>query len=138
MTSVVTNAEPERGSGLGWGSAGGFGGALAAAGDAAEGAHETDEGSAHVAWIAFGGPLFSAAGAAGHAVVLVDLGHARSGGEVVALDLVDQRGARDPELDGRAGAVAGVVLEGALDVLALEVLQAHRRGPPVADPGPCA
>src|SRR5215207_9059030 len=63
---------------------------------------------------------------------------ATSGGQVVPLDLVDQRGARDPELDGGPGAVAGVVLEGALDVLALEVLEAERRVPPVADAGPGA
>ena len=40
-----------------------------------------------------------------------------------------------PELDGGAGAVAGVVLERALDVLALEVLEAERRVTPVADAG---
>src|SRR5882724_950374 len=61
---------------------------------------------------------------------------ATSGGEVVALDLVDQRGPRDAELDGGPGAVAGVVLERPLDVLALEVLEAERRVPPVADAGP--
>src|SRR5829696_675133 len=57
----------------------------------------------------------------------------RSGGQVVALDLVDQRGAADPELDRRAGAVTRVVLERALDVLALEVVEAERRVPAVAD-----
>src|SRR5580765_21555 len=60
---------------------------------------------------------------------------ASSGGEVVALDLVDQRGPRDAELDGGPGAVAGVVLERPLDVLALEVLEAERRVAPVADAG---
>src|SRR3954468_7690407 len=63
---------------------------------------------------------------------------ATSGSKRVALDLVDQRGARDPELDGGAGPVAGVVLEGTLDMLALEILEAERRVPPVADPGPGA
>src|SRR6476661_574371 len=60
---------------------------------------------------------------------------ATSGGDVVALDLVDQRGARDAQLDRGAGPIAGVVLEGALDVLALEILEAQRRVASVADAG---
>src|SRR4051794_5149911 len=53
----------------------------------------------------------------------------------VPLDLVDQRRARDAELGGGAGAVALMVLQGALDVLALEIVEAERRVPAVADAG---
>ena len=48
-----------------------------------------------------------------------------SGRDVVPLDLVDQRRPRDAELDGRSGSVAAMVLQGALDMLALEILQAE-------------
>src|SRR6185437_2626203 len=61
---------------------------------------------------------------------------ATSGGDAVALDLVYQRGARDAQYDRGPGAITGVVLEGALDVLALEVFEAERRVAPVADAGP--
>src|SRR5207244_13240214 len=133
--SGVRGGEAGRASSAGRRAGGGLGGALAAAGGAAERAAEAEEGPAHLAGIALRCPLFPAAGAAPHGIVLLDLGHATSGGEVVTLDLVDQRGAGDAQLDGRAGAVAGMVHEGALDVLALEVFEAARRMPPVADTG---
>src|SRR3954464_6256901 len=60
------------------------------------------------------------------------------GGEVVPFDLVDQRCPRDTKLDSGAGPVARVVLEGALDVLALEVFQTERRMPPVSYSWPSA
>src|SRR5258705_8466407 len=59
-------------------------------------------------------------------------------GDVVPLDLVDQGRARDTELGRRAGAVADVVFKRPLDVLALEIVEAERRMPPVADAGPGA
>src|SRR5689334_15729030 len=58
-----------------------------------------------------------------------------SGGNIVALDLVDQRGARYPELDGGPGSVSGVMFQGTLDVLALEIFQAEGSVPPIADSG---
>src|SRR3954453_5729101 len=116
-------------------SAGFLGLAFPAEGDAAEGADQADERPAAGAGIALGRPLLSTAGAARHRVVLVDLGHRRSRREVVPLDLVDQGRTRNPELDRRPGPVAGVVLEGSLDVLPLEVFEAQRRVAAVPDAG---
>jgi hypothetical protein len=49
--------------------------AFTAESDPAEAADQTDEGAAFGARISFGGPLFSAAGPAGHGIVLVEFGH---------------------------------------------------------------
>src|SRR5215218_3962608 len=57
----------------------------------------------------------------------------RSGKNVVALDLVDQRCTRNAELDRGACAVACVMLERPLDVLALEIFQAERCMAAVSD-----
>ena len=88
-----------------------FARALPAEGDAAEVADQADERPAVGAGIAFGGTLLAAAGAAGHGIVLADARPwRRSGGDVVPLDLVDQRGAGDararspPGCDCRCGA----------------------------------
>src|SRR6188508_2109412 len=59
-----------------------------------------------------------------------------SGGDGEAPDLVDQRRAGDAELVGGAGAVAGVVLEGPLDVLPLEVVEAQGDVLPFPAPAP--
>src|SRR4051794_34254743 len=100
--------------------------------DSAKVADQAEEGTAVGAGIPLGGALLPAASATGHRVVFVELGHGALGGEVVAFDLVDQRRSGDAKLDSGAGPVACMVLEGALDVLALEVFETERRVPPVS------
>jgi hypothetical protein len=109
--------------------------ALSAERDPAKTADEADEGTAFGAGIPFGGPLFPAAGATDHGVVFMEFAHRCSRREVVALDLIDQRRARDAELDRCAGSIAGMMLESALDMLAFQVFQAQRGVSPIPDAG---
>ena len=58
-----------------------------------------------------------------------------SGRDIVAFDLIDQRGPGDAELDGRPSPVAGMVLQGPFDMLALEVFQTKWSVAPIAQTG---
>src|SRR4051812_42817336 len=98
----------------------------------AEVADETDERPTLRAGIAFGGALLPAARPAGHSIRFMDVGHG-SRRNVVSLDLVDQRGTRNTQLDGSTRPITGMVLQRTLDVLPLEIFQAERRVAPVAD-----
>jgi hypothetical protein len=95
---------------------------LAAQRHPSEIADETDECAALRAGIALGGALLPATGAAGHGIRFVDVGHG-SCRDVVSLDLIDQCGARDTQLDGSTRPIASMVLQRALDVLPLEIFQ---------------
>src|ERR1041385_4049876 len=117
-----------------------LGGAGPAEDDPLVAADDAEEGAAPLAGIPFGGTLLVAAGAADHHVHLFDLVHGvrASGGDGEPADLVDQGRARDAELVGGAGAVALVVREGALDVLALEVVEGEGHVAPLPLPAPRA
>jgi hypothetical protein len=82
-----------------------------------------DEGAALGAGITFRGAFLAATGPTFHCIMFVKLGHIGSGGDAVALDLVDQGCAGDAQLDGCPSAVAAVVLQGTLDMLPLEILE---------------
>ncbi len=75
----------------------------------AKGADQAEKGPAALARITFRRPLLPTAGSADHDIALVDLRHDALGGEIVPLDLVDQRRPRDAELDRGAGTITGVV-----------------------------
>src|SRR4051794_4715359 len=55
--------------------------------------------------------------------------------QVVPFDFVDQRSTRDAKLDSCSGPIPSVVLQRALDVLALEIFQAQRSVAAVAHAG---